>query len=80
MKNSIKIFNVGTGVNQVFFIITDDGKAFETQTDNLDFNLNIALKNYKVENVLNKTGEMANVFEVLLKDGTKKTVIEDLGI
>ena len=78
--NNIKIFNVGTGINPVLFIITNDGRVYETQTNNLDFNLNKALKNYKVEDILSKTGELSNVFEVLLKDGTKTTITEDLGI
>lgn len=71
----MKLYNIGTAVNPVLFFITEDGQVY---TMRYYFSHKIekyeGLKDYKVEDILSHTGEMYDVFEVLLKDGTRKTV------
>ena len=79
----IKTFNIGTSVNPTPFLITTDGKVYQIlhkTTDSIKVELYEALKDYEVEDILSQNGEMKNVFELLLKDGTTITVTEDLGI
>lgn len=68
----IKSFNRGTGVSPEVFLITDNGKVYSTRdlfSKNINFSLTNEFKNYEVEDILNKTGEMEEIFELLLKDG-----------
>ena len=74
----IRIYNVGTGINPTLFIITKTGEVYEVYSSTGNFKLNEALKNYKVEDILSQTGETNNVFDILLKDGNKKQIIENL--
>ena len=73
----VKVFNIGTGINKVPFLITEDGKVYEVIKD-LNGNIKAAiykpLKNYKVEDILDKTGETKSIFKVLLKDKTIKEI------
>lgn len=72
----IKKYNFGTGINQVPLLITEDGKVYEVLLDEGDLKTQLyeGLKEYKVEDILSHDGEMYDVFEILLKDGTTKTV------
>ena len=73
----MKIYNTGTGVNPVVFLITESGEVYSisiyTESE-LNAKIYEGLKDYKVEDILSHTGEMYSVFEVLLKDGSTKTV------
>ena len=73
----VKVFNIGTGINKVPFLITEDGKAYEVKKDlsgNIKAVIYKPLKNYKVEDILDKTGETKSIFKVLLKDKTIKEI------
>lgn len=71
----MKVYNIGTAINPVLFLITEDGQVytmryyFSHQIEKYE-----GLKNYKVEDILSHTGEMYSVFEIMVKDGTTKTV------
>jgi hypothetical protein len=70
----IKSFNRGSGVSTEIFLITDNGKVYSTRNifaKNIDFQLTEEFKNYDIEDILKKTGEAEETFEVLLKDGRK---------
>lgn len=73
----MKTFNLGTGVNPVPFLITEEGQVFcvNFDTDNgIDVEIYEELKDYKIEDILDHSGEWNSVFEILLKDGTTTTV------
>ena len=73
----VKVFNIGTGINNVPFLITEDGTVYEVKKDsneNIKAVMYKPLKNYKVEDILNKTGETKSIFKLLLKDKTTKEV------
>ena len=73
----VKVFNIGTGINKVPFLITEDGKVYEVKKDlngNIKAVIYKPLKNYKVEDILEKTGETKSIFKVLLKDKTIKEI------
>ena len=73
----VKVFNIGTGINKVPFLITEDGKVYEVKKDlngNIKAVIYKPLKNYKVEDILDKTGETKSIFKVLLKDKTIKEI------
>ena len=74
--NRIKTYNIGTSINPTPFLITEDGQVYTVSINdsNIQVNLYDSLKNYKVEDILNVTGEMSISFELLLKDGSKETV------
>lgn len=76
----IKMYNSGTGILPTIYVITEDGKVYTGSFFEHDFSLNIdnRLKEYEVEDILSKTGEMKDNFELLLKDGTTKTVTVEL--
>lgn len=73
----MKTYNIGTGVNPVIFLITENGEVYTITiySDNgIKAEIYEVLKDYKVEDILSHTGEMYSVFELLLKDGSTKTV------
>ena len=73
----VKVFNIGTGINNVPFLITEDGTVYEVKKDsneNIKAVMYKPLKNYKVEDILDKTGETKSIFKLLLKDKTTKEV------
>ena len=73
----VKVFNIGTGINKVPFLITEDGKVYEVKKDlngNIKAVIYKPLKNYKVEDILDKTGETKSIFKILLKDKTIKEI------
>lgn len=73
----MKTYNLGTGINPVQFLITENGEVYTINyctSDDIEPTKYEALKNYEVEDILSYTGEMYSVFEILLKDGTTKTV------
>ena len=76
----IKMYNSGTGIKPVIYVITEDGKVYTGSFFEHDFALNLdnRLKEYEVEDILSKTGEMKDEFKLLLKDGTTKTVTVEL--
>ena len=70
----LKIINRGTGVSPELFLITNDGKVYSTGEifdKELSFTLSKEFKDYQIENIIDKEGEMFETFEVLLKDGSK---------
>lgn len=76
----IKMYNLGTGILPTVYVITEDGKVYTGRLiyDNFRLELDNRLAEYEIEDILNKTGEMQDVFELLLKDGTTKTVTFEL--
>lgn len=76
----IKMYNSGTGIKPVIYVITEDGKVYTGSFFEHDFALHLdnRLKEYEVEDILSKTGEMKDEFKLLLKDGTTKTVTVEL--
>ncbi len=77
----IKTYNIGTSVNPESLLITEDGQVYLlniTSDNNMHINLYEPFKNYKVEDILSATGEMATTFELLLQNGSKESVTVDL--
>lgn len=82
--NNIKkmtTYNIGTGINPVLFLITESGEVYSmniysnfNSSNGVNIETYEGLKDYKVEDILSHDGEMYSVFEVLLKDGSTKTV------
>lgn len=72
----IKAFSYGTSVRKELFLITESGKVYSTidlYDNELNFTETDIFKNYEVENITSKKGEVKEEFEVLLKSG--KTII-----
>lgn len=73
----MKTYNVGTGVNPIPFLITEDGKVYTVNFQSMD-DIKVekyeGLSNYKIEDILIYSGEKYSSFEILLKDGTTKTI------
>lgn len=76
----IKMYNSGTGILPIVYVITEDGEVYTGSLMNEGFALKLdnRLKEYKVEDILSKTGETKDNFELLLQDGTIKTVTVEL--
>lgn len=82
--NNIKkmtTYNIGTGINPVLFLITESGEVYSiniysnfNSSNGVNIETYEGLKDYKIEDILSHDGEMYSVFEVLLKDGSTKTV------
>ena len=74
----IKRFNLGTSVNPVLFLITEDGKVYKNYSGGGDFKINFTLYSelaeYDVEDILEHDGETHDIWKLLLKDGTTKEV------
>lgn len=78
----IKIFNLGTGVNRVPLLITQDGKVYQVSIydDELKISLFEELKDYDIDNIFEVSEpDMSNEnwvtrCKVLLNDGTSKTI------
>ena len=75
----LKRYNLGTGINPVPFLITEDGKVYQINFySNTKEEINVEpydeFKDYKVEDILSHEGEMYDIWEILLKDGTTKTI------
>lgn len=82
----MKVYNLGTGVNPVPFLITEEGKVYKIDhyidkdmDTNIQVNLCEALVDYEVADILSHTGETYSRYELLLKDGTTQTVEIDYG-
>ena len=74
------MFNSGTGILPIIYVITEDGKIYSGSFFEHDFTLHLdnRLKEYEVEDILSKTGEMKDEFKLLLKNGTTTTVSVEL--
>ena len=62
----------GTSMRYELFLITESGKVYSTIEffeDELVFKETEIFKNYEVEDILSKTGEVKEEFKVLLKNG-----------
>lgn len=73
----METYNLGTGVNPVPFLITEEGKVYYIDCyvdDGIKVELYEGLAGYAVEDIISHSGEMSSVFEILLKDGTTQTV------
>lgn len=76
----MKTYNIGTGIKRVPFLITESGEVYTIDYfsgDNIKIELYEGLKDYKVTDILSHSGETYNSFEILLEDGTTKTVNVD---
>lgn len=74
-------YNIGTGINPVLFLITESGEVYSMNiysnfysSNGVNIEIYEGLRDYKIEDILSHDGEMYSVFEVLLKDGSTKTV------
>ena len=78
--DSVIDLGTGTGILPIIYVITEDGKVYTGSFFEHDFELRLdnRLKEYEVEDILSKTGEMKDNFKLLLKDGTTKTVTVEL--
>lgn len=77
----VKIYNLGTDITDTIFLIKEDGTVMEClYTNKIIVRDYTPAKEYKVEKILSATEEgrgMENCkIEVLLKDGTTKTITE----
>lgn len=70
---SLKIFNIGTGINRVPFVVTEDGIVYRLNSAK-QLVVYEELSNYKVDKIISHEGEMYDVFTLLLLDGTTKVV------
>ena len=73
----METYNLGTGVNPVPFLITEEGRVYYIDyftDDGIRVELYEGLADYEVADILSHSGEMSSVFELLLKDGTTQTV------
>ena len=76
---SLNIYNIGTGVNRVPFVVTEDGTVYELNKDE-KLVVYEELSDYKVDRIISCIGETDAVFTLLLLDGTTEVVTVDLGI
>ena len=77
----IKIFNYGTSMRLQFFLITENGKVYDTIElfdDELTFTEAEIFKDYEVEDIISHSGEIIEDFVVLLKNGKTITVTRSL--
>jgi len=70
---SLDIFNIGTGINKVPFVVTNDGVVYRLNSAK-QLVVYEELSNYKVDKIVSHKGEMYDTFTLLLLDGTTKTV------
>lgn len=73
----IKTYNVGTGVDIVPMLITENGDVYTIDFYNIE-GIKVEkyeeLKDYKVEDILSFSGEMHSQIKLLLKDRTIKEI------
>ena len=67
------LFNIGTGVNKVPFVVKNDGTVYRLNSEEKLVKYE-ELANYKVDKIIKHEGEMYDTFTLLLLDGTKKIV------
>lgn len=70
---SIYVCNVGTAINKVPFIISNDGTVYRLNSEEQIVEYE-ELSNYKVSEIIDHNGETSDIFTLLLIDGTKKIV------
>lgn len=70
---SLYIYNVGTGINKVPFVVTNDGTVYRLNSEEKLVKFE-ELSKYKVHKIINHDGEMCDNFTLLLLDGTTKLV------
>ena len=70
---SLDIFNIGTGINKVPFVVTNDGVVYRLNSAK-QLVVYEELENYKVDKIVSHEGEMYDIFTLLLLDGTTKVV------
>lgn len=71
---SLYIYNIGTGINKVPFVVTNDGIVYRLNSEEKLVKYE-ELANYKVDKIISHEGEIYDVFTLLLLDGTTKVVI-----
>ena len=75
----VKIFNLGTDISDTVFLISNDG-IVKAISRNYDLKIFEPLKDYKVEDIISVKGDYYPgnkiTYNILLKDGTTKEVIE----
>ena len=70
---SLDIFNIGTGINRVPFVVTQDGVVYRLNSAK-QLVVYEELSKYKVDKIISHEGEVNDKFTLLLLDGTKKIV------
>lgn len=70
---SLKVYNIGAGINRVPFVVTENGKVYRlnSKKELVEYK---ELSEYEVDEIIDHTGEEYDVFTLLLKDGTIKKV------
>ena len=75
---SLNVYNIGTGINKVPFVVTQDGVVYRLN-DAEELVVYEELSKYKVDKIISCEGELYTVFKIQLKDGTTKTIKIDYG-
>lgn len=71
---SLYIFNLGTGINRVPFVVTNDGIVYRLNEEEKLVNYD-GLANYRVSEIIShESDEAKDKFTLLLLDGTQKNV------
>lgn len=67
------IFNIGSGINKVPFVVTEDGTIYRLNSEERLVKYE-ELSNYKVKKIIKHEGELYDIFTLLLNDGSTKIV------
>ena len=67
------VYNIGTGVNKVPFVLTEDGVVYRLNSQEKLVKYD-ELSTYQIDKIINHEGEVYDVWTILLKDGTTKKV------
>ena len=70
---SLNIYNIGTGMNKVPFVVTEDGIVYRLNGAE-ELVVFEELSDYKVDKIISCEGELTETFTLLLLDGTTKVV------
>ena len=69
----LNVYNIGTGVNKVPFVVTEDGVVYRLNSQEKLVKYE-ELSTYQVDKILSHEGEMYDVWTILLKEKKKKIV------
>ena len=70
---SLYIYNIGTGINKVPFVVTSDGTVYRLNSEEKLVKYE-ELSKYKVNKIIKHEGEISDTFTLSLIDGSTKLV------
>ena len=70
---SLYIYNIGTGINKVPFVVTSDGTVYRVNSEEKLVKYE-ELSKYKVNKIIKHEGEISDTFTLSLIDGSTKLV------